>query len=126
MKRKLIGGFTLGELIIVVIIVGILASIASPLYVKAVKKGKAAEAYAELGAIRGAMERYYLENGFAYTGATFDNLDIDHPNAFANRKFNYQLTVSSGSAYRVIAQYRTDANFWLRIDQDGNVVENGF
>lgn len=126
MGKKLPRGFTLTELVIVVIIVGILAAIASPLFVKAVKKGKAAEAYAELGAIRGAMERYYLENGFSYTGATFDNLDIDHPNGIASRKFNYQLTVSSGSAYRVIAQYITDSNFWIRIDQDGDTVENGF
>lgn len=62
-------GFTLIELIIVVIIVGILAAIAGPLMSGNVNKAKRAEAVAALGAIRTAERLYYAENAASYTGA---------------------------------------------------------
>ena len=62
-------GFTLIELIIVVIIIGILAAIAGPMMMGNVKKAKAAEAIAALGAIRTAERLYYAENNH-YGAAT--------------------------------------------------------
>ncbi len=62
-------GFTLVELMITVVIVGILASVAIPLYQANVKRAKAAEADAILGTIRTALRVYYAENG-SYPTAT--------------------------------------------------------
>lgn len=56
-------GFTLIELIIVIIIVGILASVGMTQYTKVVEKGRAAEARMILGALRSAEIADYLENG---------------------------------------------------------------
>ena len=55
-------GFTLIELMIVVAIVGILASIALPAYQDYVLRGKLAEAYSQLATLRIRMEQYYQDN----------------------------------------------------------------
>ena len=57
-------GFTLIELIIVIIIVGILAAIGMTQYTKVVEKGRAAEARAILGSLRGAEVAGFMETGF--------------------------------------------------------------
>lgn len=69
MLRKNQRGFTLVELMIVVIIVGILAAVAIPMYQGATERAKASEAVAALGTIRGAMRVYFAEHGtYAITG----------------------------------------------------------
>lgn len=55
-------GFTLVELMIVVVIVGILASIAVPAYGNYVLRGKLTEAMTELAAARVSLEQYYQDN----------------------------------------------------------------
>ena len=61
MRRK--GGFTMIELMMVVIIVAILAAVAVPLYRANVRRAYASEAVATLGAIRSAERTYYAEHG---------------------------------------------------------------
>jgi len=68
-------GFTLMELLIVIIIIGILAGLGIPQYMKAVERGRTAEAKAILGQIRTAEEAYRAKNG-TYT-ATIGDLDIE-------------------------------------------------
>lgn len=63
-------GFTLVELMIVVIIVGILAAVAIPMYTGATEKAKATECVATLGTIRSAMRNYYAEH-ITYVNANF-------------------------------------------------------
>ena len=53
-------GFTLVELMIVVVILGVLAAIAIPLYLKFVGASKAGEARINLGKIASLLERYYV------------------------------------------------------------------
>ncbi len=56
-------GFTLIELIIVVVIIGILALIAIPKYFANVEKAKKSQVYANLKIIRDAVLAYYAING---------------------------------------------------------------
>jgi type IV pilus assembly protein PilA len=56
-------GFTLVELMIVVVILGILAAIAIPLYMKFVQQSKTGEAQANLSKIASLVEEYYAKSG---------------------------------------------------------------
>jgi type IV pilus assembly protein PilE len=62
-------GFTLIELMIVVALIGILASFGYPAYQDQMRKTRRADCQAVLMEAANALERYYTEQG-AYTGAT--------------------------------------------------------
>jgi prepilin-type N-terminal cleavage/methylation domain-containing protein len=93
MKKK---GFTLLEVLVVIIIIGILAALALPQYMKTIKKARIAEAASNIGSLRGAEIRYYQEKDEIVIGDDFSNLDIEDPNDIANAYFTY--TVVSGTA----------------------------
>ena len=63
MKKNGKKGFTLIELMVVVIIVGILAAAAVPIYRGQIKRAIAAEGEALLGSVRTAELVYYSEHG---------------------------------------------------------------
>lgn len=75
-------GFTLLELLVVVVIIGILAAIALPQYKLAVEKTKSAEALAILQSMARAQQNYYLIHGSYAT--SFDGLDISLPGTLRN------------------------------------------
>ncbi|MBU4445580.1 prepilin-type N-terminal cleavage/methylation domain-containing protein [bacterium] len=75
-------GFTLVELMIVIVIVGILAAVAVPIYTANIKKAKMSECDAALGTIRTALRVYYATNDPTpaypiYTGAVASCPDLD-------------------------------------------------
>ena len=74
-------GFTLVELLVVVLIVGILAAVALPQYRKAVDRARFAEILLIARDLYQANMRYQLSNG---TGemALYDQLDISAPSGF--------------------------------------------
>jgi type IV pilus assembly protein PilE len=59
-------GFTLVELLIIVAIIGILATIAVPMYTGTINKSKRSEAYSNLQTLRLLEEQYFAENGCYY------------------------------------------------------------
>jgi prepilin-type N-terminal cleavage/methylation domain-containing protein len=88
-------GFTLIELIVVIIIVGILASVGMTQYTKVVEKGRAGEARLILGSLRTAEIAENVENG-AYT--TVAGLGVAAPTACTTTHyFSYACSSSTGT-----------------------------
>ncbi len=71
-------GFTLVELAVVIVIIGVLAAFGVPRFLKSVERSKAAEAFSYLSAVRSSQERYLAQYGQYSTDISL--LDIQYPN----------------------------------------------
>ena len=98
MLQKLRGnnskGFTLIELMIVVAIIGILAAIAIPNFLKYQCKAKQSEAKANLGSIRVAQEAYYAEYDKYIDGVTGYGFDTK-----GTTRYTYNVTGASQTGF---------------------------
>ena len=100
-------GFTLIELMIVVVIVAILAAIGYPSYQDQVRKTRRADCEGTLMAAAAALERYYTTNG-SYSGATLGSSGVYPatcpPDSSGPTAYKLTLSVSSGgSGYTLTA-----------------------
>lgn len=108
-------GFTLVELLVVVVVLGTLAAIALLRYPSVIEKTRAAKAWFTLADIIRAEKVYYLENN-SYT-TTLTNLDIyDTDPSTADIDFNYGFADPWAIANRDVAG---GGRLSYRLDLDG-------
>ena len=96
-------GFTLLELTIVIIIIGILAGITLPFFYRPKEHALGKEAIANLKFIAAAERFYRMENGTNYypaTGVTVDNITLINNNLrlwLTNTSWDYSITGGANS-----------------------------
>lgn len=125
-------GFTLIELMIVVVIIGILAALAVPRFMTATTKSKQSEAKGILKQIY-TMERTYRQQNNTYWGQGTTG-SAAAPNALmtigvqipTTAIYSYVITTASGTALQVdatcgILDDDARVDVW-RIDQNGNLT----
>ena len=96
-------GFTIIELIVTLIIVGILAFIAVPIYRNYVKEGYATEGRALLGEINAAQQIYHSRNGQFYAGTAGQQMGTSFGvDARRNKYFTSYQTTTSGDQYKTV------------------------
>lgn len=113
-------GFTLLELIIVVIIIGILVSLAIPKFTGTVEKAKCAEALGVMDALKGAQMRYKAENGSYTSNCLVASTDLD-TSYTVPQYFTATGAVCNGVA-GTIAMTRQDDGYTLTLNIDTNVI----
>jgi type IV pilus assembly protein PilE len=95
-------GFTLVELMIVVLIIGILASIAVPQYAKYMQRTRAVQATSGLAEMRLRIEQFYQDNK-TYLGADAANGPCTAPASVDTKFFGFECTTLNANDYVISA-----------------------
>ena len=122
--QRLMKGFTLVELMVVVVIVGILAAISYPSYRQYIARAKRVEAQSPLLQIATNQERFYLQNNTYTTDMT--KLGFKTSTGVVSDSGAYKVSVDSASPNNFVAKavYQlTDSEAskcaWFQIDGRG-------
>jgi len=113
MRNKSQHGFTILEIIIAVIIIGVMAGWAMPRLFATVEYSKITEALNTIVLIRGSLERCYLYHSGDYTnckltsGAADNTLDIQDPGESPNAHFTYAVSDQDANTYVIVATRNT-------------------
>jgi len=119
-------GFTLLEMIVVVIVIGILASVTIPNYQYAMEKIKSSEGMQILAALLDAQTRYALENGGNFANLLTD-LDVTIPTP-SNFNIVNNGDISTADPVARVRRRGGEApggNYNLTIDADGTIKCTG-
>ncbi len=103
-------GFTLIELMITIVVIGILASIAYPSYTQYTLQARRAEAQSDMLKIQLGLEKWRANRASYRSDATVSAPGVAVTNTLANAEFtdnnayyNYTITDTTGSAYTINA-----------------------
>ena len=116
--------FTLTEVLIVIVILGVLAATALPMLVKTLEKGMVGEAISNLDFIESAQKIYFLAN--SVFSSDIDSLNIENPNSSSSRYFDYTIESADGSDFTARAQRRSNApspydTYYYEISKGGTI-----
>jgi prepilin-type N-terminal cleavage/methylation domain-containing protein len=111
-------GFTLIEIIAVMVIIGIMTAIAFPTYVTMLNQGAAKSAQNNLIAIYNGQKTYYLSNGNYYNSGSAN--DLTNINAalilnITDTNFTYTCATAAGPKYTCTATNISDGNLVLTV-----------
>ena len=121
------GGFSLVELMIVIVIIGVLAAVAVPIYNNNVRKAKMSEADAALGSIRTQLRVYYGENGSypvvavaaAVVGGAWNDIKAGELTGAYFTDANYTYVSADGVSYTITCAANGILDSDRTLNQDG-------
>ena len=120
-------GFTLLELITVVIIIGILAMIAVPQFFRIAERGRAAEAIQILGAVKNAQLRYAAEYGSTSNDASVIDMEVTGTRFFGSPSLVGGINVRTDTTSEIANITRNNNSlaynaYTMNITADGTIA----
>ena len=116
MKR---GGFTLLELLVVIVILGIISTLAIPQFMQIVRRARRSEALNTMAQIRSAEMRHGVDNNGAWT-ADFTKFDGTLPTTTASWTYTVDITTKIITATRI-----GTAGCLITVDGAGAITASG-
>lgn len=98
-------GFTLTELMIVVVIVAILAAVGYPSYTSHVERSQRNDGRAALSRVANDLERFFATNGTYTTDATQTSMTISGGAAYSDNE-RYKIEILPGPTGTIATSYR--------------------
>ena len=117
-EQQSVFGFTLLEVLVVIIIIGSMAALVIPSYSVHIERVRASEGVSNLTALLAAQKRYQLENSIY--AVSLASLDID---VAASNNFDIPSVANNAAAVAKIV--RSDGNYTLCISDIGVVTCDG-
>ncbi len=112
-------GFTLSELIVVIIIIGVMASLVIPRFTSTFERVRAAEGVQILTALLGAQKSYEWENGSYATDAADLDVEIDRATNFD--RLSITVTNPVDPVANPIATIVRADSYTLCINEEGTI-----
>lgn len=124
-------GFTLLEILVVIIIVGILATIGFTQYAAVMERGRTVEAKAILGTIRTMQQAYYEEyNEYAATKAILGDTLFPSCSASKLHYFSYDTSATAAVATRcsstATSKAPSHAGYAVTLTYSTGTIASGF
>ena len=117
-------GFTITEVLVVVVILVALTAIALPQYLRIVKHARATEAVANLSAIRAGELLYQVSHGTFTEAIDLPSINAELDLALYARDFDYKVEQADTSKFLIVAMGRqgssSGTNTPLRVTMDHN------
>ncbi len=124
-------GFTLIEILIVVVIIAILAAISVPIYLDYIKGARAADAQSQIGAIYNSAKMYYMDKGeWPNTLEELEELGLLSVDEYVARQWEFTLSsdvisatstgeMSGGAGHEVIFDVEQGKYFGYGMPESG-------
>ncbi|HET7483575.1 MAG TPA: prepilin-type N-terminal cleavage/methylation domain-containing protein [Actinomycetota bacterium] len=128
-ERQRQDGFTLVELLVVVVIISILAAIAIPIYLRQREKGWTAQVQSSLKNAATAIEAWAVDNGGDFTSLNGADASVLEPQGFHMPTWasspGYITIVANGTRYCIQAQHSqmSTSAAWRRSTYDSAIGE---
>jgi type IV pilus assembly protein PilA len=113
-------GFSLIEVLVVILVIGILAAIALPAFLGERSKGQDADAKSNARNLVSSLESYYATER-KYTGANTSQEITRSGIAIGAGKGKAELTLDDNT-YTIVAHSRSDAKFTVEKDSNGTIT----
>jgi type IV pilus assembly protein PilA len=112
------GGFSLIELLVVILIIGVLAAIALPAFIGQSGKGKDASAKSAARNLVSSVESFYATNK-TYSGAASDT-DVQDSGVYGSGNGEASIAAASDNGYTIIGHSASGNRF--TIEKSGSTV----
>jgi type IV pilus assembly protein PilA len=118
-------GFTLMELLTVLLIIGVLAAIAIPSFIGQTARANDAAAKTQIGTLQTAMKEFAMENSGSYKGATLAKLETIEPTLKdETTTVAKEVTGASSTSFEVESQAVGSKDVYKLTSSNGEVTRS--